>query len=127
MKQVSSAHGTKDRTPVKRGRDRELVVTRAFNVAPGTVSARGVSLNSSSAGEVSKSASGVLTVSCDMDIRTGGKCRLEFGAGGSETIASHGKYIAVAPNERIVWTNDEGRGHDRDFPGSGWEDVADLP
>lgn len=43
-----------------------------------------------------------------MDVRTGGKYRLEFGAGGSDTMAFYGKYLDVTPNERIVWTNDEG-------------------
>ena len=43
-----------------------------------------------------------------MDVRTGGKYRLEFGAGGPDTMAFYGKYLEVVPNERIVWTNDEG-------------------
>ena len=43
-----------------------------------------------------------------MDVRTGGKYRLEFGSGGSDTMAFYGKYLEVVPNERIVWTNDEG-------------------
>jgi uncharacterized protein YndB with AHSA1/START domain len=55
-----------------------------------------------------KSLSGVSLVSCDMDVRTGGTYRLEFSAGGSETMAFHGKYLEVVQNKRIVWTNDEG-------------------
>jgi uncharacterized protein YndB with AHSA1/START domain len=55
-----------------------------------------------------KSVSGVSLVSCDMDVRTGGKYRLEFGVGGSDTMAFYGKYLEVVPDERIVWTNDEG-------------------
>jgi uncharacterized protein YndB with AHSA1/START domain len=43
-----------------------------------------------------------------MDVRTGGKYRLEFGAGEGETMAFYGKYLDVIPGERIVWTNDEG-------------------
>jgi uncharacterized protein YndB with AHSA1/START domain len=43
-----------------------------------------------------------------MDVRTGGKYRLEFGAGGSETMAFYGKYLEVVSNESIAWTNDEG-------------------
>ncbi len=43
-----------------------------------------------------------------MEVRTGGRYRLEFGAGGSDTMAFYGKYLEVMPNERIVWTNDEG-------------------
>jgi uncharacterized protein YndB with AHSA1/START domain len=41
-----------------------------------------------------------------MDVRTGGKYRLEFGAG-EDTMAFHGKYLEVVPYQRIVWTNDE--------------------
>ena len=43
-----------------------------------------------------------------MDVRTGGKYRLEFGSGGSDTMAFYGKYLEVVENHRIVWTNDEG-------------------
>ena len=43
-----------------------------------------------------------------MDVRTGGKYRLEFGTAGLGTMAFHGRYLEVVPNERIVWTNDEG-------------------
>jgi len=34
-----------------------------------------------------------------MDVRTGGKYRLEFGADGSDTVAFYGKYLEVVPNE----------------------------
>lgn len=47
-------------------------------------------------------------VACTMDVRTGGTYRLEFGTGGAETMAFHGKYSDVVPGQRIVWTNDEG-------------------
>jgi uncharacterized protein YndB with AHSA1/START domain len=53
--------------------------------------------------------SGISLVSCDMDVRTAGKYRLEFGAG-DDTMAFYGKYLDVVPNERIVWTNDEEEG-----------------
>jgi uncharacterized protein YndB with AHSA1/START domain len=54
-----------------------------------------------------KSVSGVSLISCELDVRTGGKYRLEFSAG-PDTMAFYGKYLEVVPNERIVWTNDEG-------------------
>ena len=53
------------------------------------------------------SVAGVSLVACDMDVRTGGKYRLEFSFG-ADTMAFFGKYLDVVPNERIVWTNDEG-------------------
>ena len=71
-------------------------------------SKRGASPSCFSAGGCRNRSPGVSLVSCDMDVRTGGKYRLEFGAGGSDTMAFYGKYLDVVPNERIVWTNDEG-------------------
>ncbi len=37
-----------------------------------------------------------------------GEYRLEFSVGGLDTMAFYGGYLEVVPNERIVWTNDEG-------------------
>jgi len=54
-----------------------------------------------------KSVSGVSLVSCDMDVRTGGRYRLEFGMG-DQTMAFYGKYLDVVPDQKIMWTNDEG-------------------
>ena len=106
--QVNSAGGAQNRTSVERRGDRELVVTRTFNAPPSTVYRAWSQPELFQRWWVPKSASGVSLVSCDMDVRTGGKYRLEFGAGGSDTMAFYGKYLEVVPNERIVWTNDEG-------------------
>jgi len=43
-----------------------------------------------------------------MDVVGGGRYRLEFGYGGTDTSVFYGKYLDVVPNERIVRTNDEG-------------------
>jgi uncharacterized protein YndB with AHSA1/START domain len=43
-----------------------------------------------------------------MDVRTGGKYRLEFGKDAANTWTFFGKYLEVIPNARLVWTNDEG-------------------
>jgi uncharacterized protein YndB with AHSA1/START domain len=51
---------------------------------------------------------GVPLLSCEMDVRTGGKYRLEFGRDSSSSAAFFGKYLEVIPNSKIVWTNDEG-------------------
>ena len=106
--QVSSAGGPQNRTSVERRGDRELVVMRMFNARPSTVFRAWSQPELFRRWWVPKSASGVSLVSCDMDVRTGGKYRLEFGAGGSDTIAFYGKYLEVVPDECIVWTNDEG-------------------
>jgi uncharacterized protein YndB with AHSA1/START domain len=46
-------------------------------------------------------------ISCEMDVRAGGKYRLVFSYEGS-TMDFFGQYLEVTPNARLVWTNDEG-------------------
>ena len=106
--QLSSAGGAQNRTSVERRADRELVVTRTFNAPPSTVYKAWSQPELFRRWWVPQSVTGVSLVSCDMDVRTGGKYRLEFGASGSDTMAFYGKYLEVVPEERIVWTNDEG-------------------
>ncbi|HZO93273.1 MAG TPA: SRPBCC family protein [Candidatus Baltobacteraceae bacterium] len=106
--QVASSGRTENRTSVERKGDRELVVTRTFNAPPSAVFRAWSEPELFRRWWVPKSVSGVSLVSCEMDVRTGGKYRLEFSAGGSDTMAFYGKYLDVVPNERIVWTNDEG-------------------
>lgn len=108
MMQVGNTDGGQSRTLVERRGDRELAVTRKFNVPSSAVFRAWSTPELFQRWWVPKLASGILLVSCAMDVRTGGKYRLEFGAGGSETMAFYGKYLEVVPNERIVWTNDEG-------------------
>jgi len=50
---------------------------------------------------------GVPLRSCDMDARTGGGYRLEFGADEENTHSFFGRYLEVLPNARLVWTNEE--------------------
>jgi len=104
----SGAGGAQNRTSLERRGDRELFATRTFNAPPSTVFRAWTQPALFQRWWAPKSVPGISLVSCDMDVRTGGKYRLEFGAGGSETMAFYGKYLEVVPNERIVWTNDEG-------------------
>ena len=106
--QVRSAGDDQSRTSVERRGDRELVVTRMFDAPPSTVFKAWSQPELFQRWWVPKSATGISLVSCDMDVRTGGKYRLEFSAGGSDTMAFYGKYLEVVPDERIVWTNEEG-------------------
>lgn len=105
---VDSAGGAPNRTSVERCGDRELVVTRIFDASPSTVYQAWSQPALFQRWWVPKSVPGISLVSCEMDVRTGGKYRLEFGAGGSDSMAFYGRYLEVVPNERIVWTNDEG-------------------
>ena len=102
-----SAGGAQFRTSVERKGDRELVATRTFDAPPSMVFRAWSEAELFRRWWMPKSVAGVSLVGCDMDVRTGGKYRLEFAAG-SETMAFYGKYLEVVPDERIVWTNDEG-------------------
>ena len=106
--QVNTKGDAQNRTSVERQGDRELVVTRIFNAPPSVVYRAWSQPELFQRWWVPKSVPGVSLISCDMDVRTGGKYRLEVGSGGSDTMAFYGKYLEVVPNERIVWTNDEG-------------------
>ena len=106
--QVDSAGAARNRTSVARKGDRELVATRTFDAPPSLVYRAWSQADLFKRWWMPKSAAGVSLVSCDIDMRTGGKYRLEFSAGGPDTMAFYGKYLEVVPNERIVWTNDEG-------------------
>ena len=106
--QGNSTGGAQNRTSVEARGDRELVVTRTFDAPPSIVYKAWSQSELFQRWWMPRSASGVSLVSCDMDVRTGGKYRLEFSAGGPDIMAFYGKYLEVVPNERIVWTNDEG-------------------
>jgi uncharacterized protein YndB with AHSA1/START domain len=93
-------------TAVERKSDRELVVTRLFDAPPQTLFRAWAEPELFRRWWVPKGA-GITLLSCEMDVRAGGKYRLEFAAGRSDTVAFHGRYLEVVPDERIVWTNEE--------------------
>ena len=94
------------RTTVERKSERELVVTRTFNGPARIV------FEAWTKPELMKlwwapRSSGVPLRSCEMDVRVGGRYRLEFGRDAATSMAFFGRYIEVTPPSRLVWTNDE--------------------
>src|SRR4029450_7987071 len=96
----------KNPTTVERKSERELVVTRTFNGPARIVFEAWTKPELFKRWWAPKSA-GVSLLSCEMDVRTGGGYRLEFGHEGSKPMAFFGRYIEVTPHSRLVWTNDE--------------------
>lgn len=98
----------KNRTSVERKSERELVVTRTFDGPARIVFEAWTTPELFKRWWVPKSL-GMILRSCEMDVRTGGGYRLEFGHPASEQPAEFfGRYIEVTPHSRLVWTNDEG-------------------
>ncbi len=97
----------KNRTMVERKSERELVVTRTFNGSARIVFEAWTKPELFKRWWAPKS-SGASLLSCEMDVRVGGKYRLEFGHEAStQSMAFFGRYIEVTPHSRLVWTNDE--------------------
>jgi uncharacterized protein YndB with AHSA1/START domain len=98
----------KNPTTVERNSERELVVTRTFNGPARLVFQAWTTPELFMRWWVPKS-SGVVLLSCDMDIRIGGGYRLVFRHPATgEPMPFFGRYIEVTPHSRLVWTNDEG-------------------
>lgn len=96
----------KHQTKVERISERELVASRIINGPSRLVFEAWTKPELFKKWWVPKSAP-ITLVSCEMDVRTGGKYRLVFGAG-DQTMAFFGKYLEVTPHSRLVWTNEEG-------------------
>lgn len=98
---------SRGRTTVERTSDREFVVTRRFDAPVRMV------YDAWSRAELFQlwwvpASSPVPLIACEMDVRTGGGYRLTFGREGEEPMAFFGQYLEVVPEQRIVWTNEEG-------------------
>lgn len=96
------------RAKVERTSERELVVTRTIRGPARLV------FEAWTRPELFKqwwvpAAAPITLLSCELDVRVGGKYRLVFGVNGTDQqMAFFGRYIEVVPHSRIVWTNDEG-------------------
>ena len=95
------------RTDVQRTSERELLVTRTF-AAPARIVFEAWTRPELFMRWWAPKSIGISLLSCQMDVRTGGTYRLEFGQDSSTSWAFFGRYIEVVPNARIVWTNEEG-------------------
>jgi uncharacterized protein YndB with AHSA1/START domain len=105
-KRESEPTPVKNRTTVERKSERELVVTRTFNGPARIV------FDAWTKPELFKQwwapkSMGVPLLSCEMDVRVGGRYRLAFGHDASKPVAFFGRYIEVTPHSRLVWTNEE--------------------
>ena len=96
----------KNRTTVERKSERELVVTRTINGPARIVFEAWTKPELFKRWWVPKSM-GMSLLSCEMDVRVGGKYRFVFGHDASKPMAFFGRYIEVTPYSRLVWTNEE--------------------
>ena len=92
-------------TTVERTSERELVVTRTVNGPARLVFEAWTRPELFRQWWVPKSL-GMTLLSCEMDVRVGGRYRLAFAYGDSEA-AFFGTYKEVTPHSRLAWTNEE--------------------
>ena len=96
----------KNRVTVERKSERELVVTRTLNAPARIVFEAWTKPELFKRWWIPKSF-GVSLLSCEADVRVGGRYRLVFSHAAS-TMEVFGSYLEVTPHSRLVWTNDEG-------------------
>jgi uncharacterized protein YndB with AHSA1/START domain len=97
---------TKNRTTVERKSERELVFTRTFD-GPARIVFEAWTKPELLKRWWAPKSTGVSLLSCEADVRVGGRYRLEFGHEASKPMAFFGRYIEVTPHSRLVWTNEE--------------------
>jgi uncharacterized protein YndB with AHSA1/START domain len=98
---------TKNRTTVERKSDRERIVTRTFDAPAYLVFEAWTKPELMKRWWVPRSVPMSL-VSCEMDVRVGGRYRLSFEMDAMPPMDFFGRYLDVIPNARLVWTNEEG-------------------
>ena len=96
----------KNPTTVERTSEREFVVTRTFNAPARLVYDAWTKPELLMLWWAPKSI-GIPLLSCEADVRVGGRYRFVFGHDASQTMAFFGRYIEVTPYSRLVWTNEE--------------------
>jgi uncharacterized protein YndB with AHSA1/START domain len=97
----------KNRTTVERKTERELVVTRTFDAPARIVFEAWTKPELFKRWWVPKSY-GLTLLSCDKDVRVGGKYRLVYShPTAANPMEFFGRYLDVTPHSRLVWTNEE--------------------
>jgi uncharacterized protein YndB with AHSA1/START domain len=97
----------KNPTTAERTSDRELVVTRTFD-APARLVFEAWTKPELMRRWWAPKSFGITFVSCEADVRTGGKYRFVFAhPSAPEPMAFFGRYLEVTPCSRLVWTNEE--------------------
>jgi len=94
------------RTTVKQISELEIAVTRVFD-APARIVFEAWTKPELFMRWWAPKSLGMQLRSCEMDVRTGGTYRLEFGADAENSWAFFGRYLEVVPPTRLVWTNEE--------------------
>ena len=107
-KRESEPSTMKNLTTIELKSEREIVVTRTFNGPARIVFEAWTTPKLFRQWWVPKSV-GMSLLSCEMDVRVGGRYRFEFAHGDSQ-MAFFGTYKEVTPHSRLVWTNDESDG-----------------
>ena len=98
---------TENRTMVERKSERELIVKRTIN-GPARIVFEAWTKPELLKRWWAPKSTGLSLLSCEADVRVGGRYRFVFGHDASKTMAFYGRYIEVTPYSRLVWTNDEG-------------------
>ena len=91
----------KNRTTAERKSERELVVTRTFN-GPARLVFEAWTRPELLRRWWAPNSTGVSLLSCEADVRVGGRYRFEFGREASKPMAFFGRYIEVTPHSRLV-------------------------
>lgn len=105
---MASANSTAvNPTKVERKSDLEFVVTRVFDAPARLVFEAWSNPDLFKRWWVPEGA-GLTLLSCEMDVRTGGKYRLVFAhPAAPDGMAFFGSYQEVVPGKRMVWSNEE--------------------
>jgi len=100
----------KNQTTIERRSDCDLVVTRTFN-GPAEVVFEAWTKPEFVLRWWAPRSVGIQLVSCEIDLRVGGRYRYVFAVGDDKTMDFYGTYVEVQRPMRLAWTNDDAGGY----------------